>query len=153
MLEQMEYIAKSDGTVSEQEQRQLDVTRKAIERISALQPRDVTNTEPILAAPASYWLDLRTYDAPATAAKLGLPMLILQGGRDYQVTEKDLAGWRAELASRKDVTFKTYPKLYHLFIAGDGPSTPAEYMIPGFVDEQVIRDIAQWITSAPAAGR
>ena len=45
------------------------------------------------------------------------------------------------------MTFKTYPKLYHLFIAGEGPSTPAEYQVPGFVDEDVIRDIAQWITS------
>jgi len=148
MLEQMEYIAKSDGTISEQEQRQLDATRKAIERISALTARDATNTEPILAAPACYWLDLRTYDAPATAAKLRLPMLILQGARDYQVTEKDFAGWRAALVGRKDVTFKTYPKLHHLFIAGEGPSTPTEYMIPGFVDEEVIRDIAQWIASS-----
>ena len=34
-----------------------------------------------LGAPATYWLDLRGYDAPALAAALGTPMLILQGGR------------------------------------------------------------------------
>ncbi|MCW5552402.1 MAG: alpha/beta fold hydrolase [Verrucomicrobiae bacterium] len=153
MIEQMEYIAQADGTVSEQEQRQLDTTRQAVERISALTTRDATNTEAILGAPAAYWLDLRAYDAPATAAKLHVPMLILQGLRDYQVTEKDLAGWRAVLPGRKDVTFKTYPKLHHLFIAGEGPSTPAEYTIPGFVDEEVIRDVTEWISLQPPARR
>jgi hypothetical protein len=37
-----------------------------------------------LGAPASYWLDLRDYDPAGLAAKLGKPMLILQGGPDYQ---------------------------------------------------------------------
>jgi uncharacterized protein len=49
--------------------------------------------------PAAYWLDLRGYDPAATAATLGKPMLILQGGRDYQATvDDDLARWRAALA-------------------------------------------------------
>lgn len=153
MVEQMEYIAKVDGTVSEQEQRQLDTTRKAVERISALTAQDATNTASIVGAPAAYWLDLRAHDAPGTAAKLRIPMLILQGLRDYQVTEKDLAGWRAVLAGRRDVTFKTYPKLHHFFIVGEGPSTPAEYTIPGFVDEEVVRDVAEWISIQPPARR
>lgn len=48
--------------------------------------------------------------------------------------------------------FQTYPKLNHLFIAGEGLSTPAEYLRPGFVDEEVIRDIAGWITGAARSG-
>ncbi len=146
MIEQIEYIAKSDGTVTEQEHQQIAQTRKLAERVAALTAKDATSTEPILGAPPAYWLDLGSYDAPAAAARLPLPMLILQGVRDYQVTVKDLAGWRSALETRKDATFKTYPKLNHLFIAGEGPSTPAEYEVPGFVDEEVIRDIAQWIT-------
>ena len=41
-----------------------------------------------------------------------------------------------------DVTFRTYPALNHLFIAGTGKSLPAEYQTPGHVAEDVIRDIA-----------
>lgn len=37
-------------------------------------------------APAAYWLDLRGYDPASSAAALAKPMLIVQGGRDYQVT-------------------------------------------------------------------
>jgi hypothetical protein len=53
--------------------------------------------------PATYWLDLRAYQPVAVAAALGKPMLILQGGRDYQATvADDLAGWQAGLADRPD---------------------------------------------------
>lgn len=147
ILEQVVYIAQCDGTVSEEEQRQINLTRQQVQKIAALTSNDATNKTPILGAPASYWLDLRNYNAPATAAGLRLPMLILQGARDYQVTVKDQDRWRGALANREDVTFKTYPKLSHLFIAGDGPSTPAEYQKPGFVDEEVIRDVARWIAA------
>jgi len=42
-------------------------------------------------------------------------------------------------------TFKTYPKLDHLFIEGEGKSLPQEYEKPGHVAEEVIADLAGWI--------
>jgi len=36
--------------------------------------------------------------------------------------------------------------LNHLFIAGTGPGSPDEYNVPGHVAEEVIRDIASWIS-------
>lgn len=105
-----------------------------------------------LGLPASYWLDLRGYDPVATAAALDVPMLILQGGRDYQVTvEDDLASWRAGLAHRSDVTIRVYPAHNHLFFPGTGPSTPAEYEPARHVDPAVVADIAAWL--APGRGR
>ncbi len=74
-----------------------------------------------------------------------MPILILQGGRDYQVTNVDLAGWRAGLGKRANVRIIEYPALNHLFIAGSGLSSPAEYGVAGSVDGQVISDIADWI--------
>jgi alpha-beta hydrolase superfamily lysophospholipase len=88
---------------------------------------------------------LRGYDPPAAARAVKLPMLVLQGGRDYQVTTDDFEKWRAALGTRTDIAFKAYPALNHLFIAGKGPSVPGEYFTPGHVDEQVVRDIADWI--------
>jgi hypothetical protein len=72
-------------------------------------------------------------------------MLILQGERDYQVTMGEFAKWTAALGSRRDVTFRSYRDLNHLFIAGTGPASPAEYQVAGHVAEEVIRDIATWI--------
>ncbi len=95
--------------------------------------------------PASYWLDLRGYRPEELAAKLGKPMLVLQGGRDYQVTLEDFAGWKRALEGRAHATLTVYPALNHLFIAGEGRSMPDEYLRPAHVDPQVITDIANWI--------
>ncbi|MCF6468364.1 hypothetical protein FAF44_08140 [Nonomuraea sp. MG754425] len=94
----------------------------------------------------AYWLDLRGYDPVATAAALDKPMLILQGGRDYQVTvADDLTGWQAGLAHRTDVTIRVFDADDHLFFPGSGPSTPADYDKPQHVDAAVVTGIADWL--------
>jgi hypothetical protein len=82
---------------------------------------------------------------PPAARQVKAPMLILQGERDYQVTMEEFGKWKTALASRPDVTFRSYAPLNHLFIAGTGASRPAEYQVPGHVAEEVIRDIVSWI--------
>jgi fermentation-respiration switch protein FrsA (DUF1100 family) len=103
--------------------------------------------------PAAYWLDLREYDQVAVAAALDQPVLILQGGRDYQVTaDGDLARWRAGLARRRAVTIRVYDADDHLFFAGTGRSGPADYERPQHVDAAVVRDIADWLVPKGRGG-
>jgi hypothetical protein len=45
----------------------------------------------------------------------------LQGERDDQVIDKDIAEWEKGLAGHVDVTVKKYPKLNRLFMSGEGP--------------------------------
>ncbi|ROR38115.1 alpha/beta hydrolase family protein [Kitasatospora cineracea] len=95
---------------------------------------------------APYWLDLRSYDPVATAAALDRPLLLLQGGRDYQVTvADDLARWRRGLAHRGDVTIRVHPDANHLFLPGTGRPSPAEYAVPGHVAPAVVDEIATWL--------
>jgi uncharacterized protein len=95
--------------------------------------------------PASYVLDLRGYHAAETATRLKVPILVLQGDRDYQVRAADLNGWKQALEKKSTVTFKTYPALNHLFMPGVGPSSDAEYLKPNHVPEDVVQDITAWI--------
>ena len=77
-----------------------------------------------------------------------MPMLILQGGHDYQVLAKnDFEEWKRVLNSKKIVSFKLYPQLNHLFIEGEGKSSPQEYGIEGHVNPDVIYTIVSWIKS------
>ncbi|MFD3403957.1 alpha/beta hydrolase family protein [Kribbella sp. NPDC058693] len=93
--------------------------------------------------PASFWLDLREYDPVATAAKLDVPILILQGGRDYQVTvADDLPAWRDGLPN---ATVKILDADNHLFFAGSGPSTMADYQVPRNVDPVAVSTIVDWL--------
>lgn len=88
------------------------------------------------------------YDPIATARKLSQPMLLLQGERDYQVTQTDFNAWQKAMKGRKNVTLKLYPKLNHLFSQGEGKPSPDEYMKPGHVDSAVVTDIVQFVTSS-----
>lgn len=96
----------------------------------------------IFGAPAAYWLELRAQTPALTASGLELPILVLQGGRDYQVSMKDFEGWQRDLKGVARATLKAYPKLNHLFVSGEGPSSPAEYEKGGHVDREVVEDVA-----------
>ncbi|TQS40666.1 DUF3887 domain-containing protein [Cryptosporangium phraense] len=92
--------------------------------------------------PGSYWLDLRDDDPVATAAAVDVPVLLLQGGRDYQVTvDGDLARWRAGLPR---AAVRVYDADDHLFFPGSGPSTPAGYLPAQHLDAAVVADVVRW---------
>uniref|UniRef100_Q01ZM5 Serine aminopeptidase S33 domain-containing protein n=1 Tax=Solibacter usitatus (strain Ellin6076) TaxID=234267 RepID=Q01ZM5_SOLUE len=95
--------------------------------------------------PVTYWLDLKGYNPTVLAKTLAIPILILQGERDYQVTMTDFAMWKSAIGAQKGVVMKSYPALNHLFVPGEGKSLPAEYNKPGHVAPQVIADIAAFI--------
>jgi alpha-beta hydrolase superfamily lysophospholipase len=96
--------------------------------------------------PRSYIRDQLTYDPVRGALAVDLPMLVMQGERDYQVTAaQDFAGWQRGLSSKSNVTFKLYPGLNHYFVFGKGTPGPAEYATPGHADEHVIADIESWV--------
>ena len=98
--------------------------------------------------PSSYVLDLRGYDPCAVAASLKIPVYVTQGGRDYQVTTTDFAGWQKALAGHPNATLKLYPSLDHLLFVGAGPSKPEEYLVPGqHVFPEIVSDLAAWINS------
>jgi uncharacterized protein len=98
-----------------------------------------------------YFLSLRSYRPTEVAARLTIPILLLQGARDYQVTAPDFDGWKRALGGRPGVVLKQYPGLNHLFITGTGTPRPAEYETPGHVDAAVIDDLVAFVgrLSAP----
>lgn len=146
ILDQVRYLAALDGTPSPEAASQVEAVRRQVELAMSpsLSPATPVAELP-LGVPAAYWLDLQRYDPLAAAAGLDAPMLFVQGGRDYQVTAKDLAGWRAALGDRRDVVFREYPTLDHLMFAGEGPSRPRDYEQAGHVAPEVIEDVGAWI--------
>ena len=118
-----------------------------VEQIKYLTGRDEKAGKFLSNLPAGYMADLKDYHPDAEVKKVDMPILVLQGERDYQVSMKDFALWRAALDGRSNAAFRSYAKLNHLFIAGEGKPSPAEYEKPGHVDPRVIDDIAKWIRS------
>jgi dienelactone hydrolase len=145
IVDQTRYLLSLKGEPSPAEQDQLRELESAAARVKTLTPADAVSSSNLLGAPVGYWLDLRAHDPVREAKSLKQPILILQGGRDYQVTQTDFNQWKQGLGASPRVAFELYPQLNHLFVSGEGKSAPQEYEKPGHVSGTVIADIADWI--------
>jgi fermentation-respiration switch protein FrsA (DUF1100 family) len=101
-------------------------------------------------ARASAWTRwFADYDPLTTARRVRVPVLILQGALDRQVSagQADTLAAALRAAGNRDVTEKVYPGLNHLFLHTDGDGSPIEY--PSLKDTklptQVLDDIAEWL--------
>lgn len=143
-LAQESYLL-ADIVLTPEQKKQLAVFQEQVAIIKSPQLEKVPATAVLLGVHPPYWLDLRSYNPSAVAKQLNQPILILQGERDYQVTMEDFRGWQNALSGKSNVSFKSYSKLNHLFLAGEGKSMPDEYEIPSHIPQIVIQDIATWI--------
>jgi dienelactone hydrolase len=135
MLDQAVYL----GTAP----KELEQLKLQAARVKALEPAD-SDSPRVMGMTAAYILDLKGYDPVAVAKSLSGRILVIQGERDFQATMKDFNLWKTGLAGRKDATFRSYPALNHLSVAGQGKSTEAEYRKPGHVAQEVVDEIAKW---------
>lgn len=143
MYNQTVYLSELDGVVDENETLAINMTLEALEKIKNL---NISEDEQVLTVYKAYWEYLNNYNQVETADNLTIPILLLQGKRDYQVTyEEDYAIWNTTFSDNNNAFVKAYDLLNHLFISGEGTPTNTEYMTEGHVSEDVIIDIASWI--------
>ena len=117
MVEQLTYLAKLDGKVDAEEQKQLDeaeTVRKQIKQIASSKHDDTL----YLGMTRAYLMDLATYDPVKTAEKIQVPVLLCQGLRDYQVTKTDLKRWQQAFAEKANWTIRTYATANHAMSKG-----------------------------------
>jgi len=139
------------GATDEERKAAPGVLREAEALESLYAGKSVPASGTILGAPVAYWRDLKSYDSVGAARSLRMPVLVLQGERDYQVSMEDFRGWKKALWGRAGAALKSYPSLNHLFAAGEGRSTPDEYRKSGHVAAEVVEDIAAFVRKSPPA--
>jgi pimeloyl-ACP methyl ester carboxylesterase len=117
---------------------------KGFARIRSGEARD---DEIIMSAPAHYWRDLLNRDTRAALTAVKAPVLLLQGGKDVQVSKADYDIAVQALASKpadmREAHF--FPNLNHLFMPVEGQATAAEYGKASHIPQDVIDIIAKWI--------
>ena len=143
--EQTEYLANLDDSVSNLEQMQINSIKWMVDKIKSPTLSYKTPKAMLMGATAKYWKSVLNYNQVETAKKLTLPILILNGERDYQVTMLEFDTWHEELNTHKHVQYHYYPKLNHLFLEGEGKPNPTEYNIPGHIPQIVIDDLVKFI--------
>ncbi len=145
ILEQTTYL--SIGDTSQNAQLAISVITEQVQNVKAnAQLSENFYKELPLGLPVNYWLSLSKIPLEASAkAYQSKPILLMQGQRDYQVTMKDFEIYQRLLGTNPKAVFKTYEKLNHLFMAGEGKSMPSEYYAVTNVPEEVVQDIANFI--------
>ncbi|MBI1809497.1 MAG: alpha/beta fold hydrolase [Gemmatimonadetes bacterium] len=101
------------------------------------------------AAAKDVWLKFfLTYDPIATARKVKVPVLVLQGQTDQQVTYEQAEKLGAALreGGDKDVTVKVFPEMNHLFIH-DPDGNPAGYakLKSNKMEQEPLGVMAEWL--------
>ena len=141
--EQNRYLLGADGSILPAEQDFLDELGRRIAAVRS--DAEMAAKDTPLGLPPGYWRAFEAIDPVADARAISTPMLLLHGGRDFQVVAADWQRWRTALAGDPRATFKHYPALNHLGIAGEGAGSLTEYQIAGHVDALLIADVADWI--------
>jgi len=99
-----------------------------------------------------YIQDLANPTFGAAVSSINIPILVMQGARDFQIrADVDFIQMQEILSGRGNVAFKLYDDLDHLFMPS-AATTFVEHATlimesPRRVDAQVLQDIADWILS------
>jgi uncharacterized protein len=141
----MRFLGEADAFNKDAAKTKADI-EKAKANFDRIRSGEAKSDETIMYGPVAYWKSWMALQPAKTAASLkDLPILVLRGDRDYQVTDEDYQAFQAALKGRANVVFHLYPGLNHLFQKGEGKPSPADYMKKGYFEEPVLNDIATWI--------
>ncbi len=146
IVDQTNYLMAASPAPPEEQLKALeDLRTKSLEMMKRDLSKDVPADQLPLGVPIAYWRSIKAIDPAAVAKELKMPMLVLQGGSDFQVTKKDYDRWKSVIGDRKDVEYKWYPRLSHLFMLVGEQGKPGDYEKSGHVTGEVVEDIASWI--------
>ena len=96
--------------------------------------------------PEDYLQSIDNYHPLQTVKKLRkLPMLFVQGGTDYQVTQEDLALWKQACRRNKRAQFAFFPDLDHLFRPQAKKAIPSDYQKEGTLSKEVVEAVAKFV--------
>ena len=108
---------------------------------------------PASAEPLRDWMqEVFAIEPIAELRKVKVPVLALQGGKDFQVSaERDFGPLQQELEARKDASRAVvFAELDHLFKYERGESRPGHYRdLSRHVDDKLLQTLVTWLVSSP----
>lgn len=144
-IDQNNYALTQSGDTTASTKKAVQDNISELKKASLIKTGSLPADSLVLSLPAAYWSDINSLDPISISKKLKNKILVIQGGNDFQVTETDYNLWKNALKNKKNVSFKLYPMLNHLFSFVSEKGNISQYQQAGNVDEVVINDLAAWI--------
>jgi len=154
IIEQFETgieLAMEAGPEKDAQMAQLYLLEELLLAIPYMSAAEAKATQ-VMGSSAYYFLDFASRSFTDYIRKTSVPILVMQGERDFQVrADKDFVLMKELLEGRDNVTFRLYENLNHLFMQTTATNfiEHAEEITqtPGRVDARVLRDIVEWISA------
>lgn len=141
--EQIEYINTIDGKVTPEEEQQANTINWQVKNSKSEKLNLKTKSGTLLfGVGPKYWLCDRQFKQVETAKKLNLPILNIQGGRDYNVTLKEFRIWEETMKGKAGYQQVVFDDLDHSFFKGSGMGKPEDIQKANHVDKRVIERIS-----------
>lgn len=125
------------------------------EQIAKLPAAQQAMTEQMLKVNATFLASWHGIDPRQGIARVNVPMLLLHGGNDIQVSTPEIdALAAAATATHRNITSISFPNDNHLFMRLPKAtiSTGAEYLQPHPVDPRVLDAIVRWLRTNDGGG-
>lgn len=74
-----------------------------------------------------------------------IPLLVLQGEKDFETTMDDFGQWKTLWKGRSHVDYRSFSGLNHYFMKSSGKQDRSDYDSEGTIDADVSSQIIQWI--------
>ena len=143
--EQLDYISNVDGKITEEEEKMNNAIKWQVK--NALKPDLNLKSKTMLpfGAKPKYWLLDRNYKVLEVAKTLTVPIQLIQGGRDYNVTKKDYDLWVEAMNGKANFKSTWFEDLDHMYFTGNGMAKPEVMMQPNHVSKKVIAKMVEFV--------
>ncbi len=145
--EQMDYIL---SVTPEENRLEVEKINTAIkwQVKNAMKPDLTLKSKTMLpfGAKPKYWLFDRNYKVLEEGKKLTLPIVLLQGGRDYNVTKKDYDLWVEAMKGKPNFKSQWIENLDHMFFEGTGMANPSDISNIGHVSKVIGEKMSEFVT-------
>lgn len=149
VTEQVNYLTKLDSRLSMKERvlrmKVFRIEKSISEKNWKLLEKRLKKSNGMYYWPVAFFRQNSEYDPAKILLEEIRTVLVLQGGRDYQVDTSNYTLWKQTAALNPSIKTSYFPALNHLFIEGTGAPNPAEYFRPGNVSFEVITEMARII--------
>jgi len=142
---QYEYLLGLDGKLNKSDKNIIAEMERKVQLVQKNLTEDTPASDLPLGIPAKYWLSLKDYNQIELAKQFKGRIMIMNGGRDYQVPLSEFEKWKEALGEKENVTFAECPTVNHMFFEGEGAPSPDEYDLQKNVPEVIILGICEWL--------
>jgi pimeloyl-ACP methyl ester carboxylesterase len=140
---QGKYLLKQIGAKSADSTQYVELIQNA----QRLNSGRFSDGEMFLGMSEQYWKSVEAFDPVKAFKRVAVPVIVVNGGRDYQVPASDMSNWASATNGITKIEALVINNLNHLFQRGDSASTPSEYLEPKSVDLTCMTALVDWIRS------